>query len=489
MRNKLGTLLIKFVLFGIILFTLISSYGFLFNKRTSGDITWDAFYKQKKNTIDIIGFGNSHLGNGLDLNILNAKTNAKMYNIYSSGQVLSQTYYSIKEALSYQKPKLIIIESFSITGDKIYFLGKKPIDVDTLPFYSKIQSFDSKKIGLAKYYEFKDLYSMDDVIPTLFPLIRNHSKWSEPKKIKENIENEYNSKSESKYYFGCSNTIWCLSDKAAKEYETKIFENDKFIVAESQEFYFNKIVKLAEENDIKILVITTPFFKTYRKKVDYLSRNNAIKKLTDKYNINYLDFNEVYPDLEYHYFANDKVGNNQHLNYKGAIKISSYLSDFLNKKYDFKYKNLNSELLESYIYNKKIKDRLLIDGRKLIGNLEKLNGKGVNNLVISQIKKHITLYGWMAIEDSETQDNEMFIALLKDDNSFNYITKQEQFKPVERKDVSLYFKKENLYNKSGFKFTIKSELLEKGNYKIYFAIRTKHGDVVFKDMYKKIKVI
>ena len=488
MRNRLFALLIKFVLFGILLCILISSYGFIFNKRTSGDITWDTFYKQKDKTIDILGFGNSHIGNGLDLNIINAKTNAKMYNVYSSGQILSQTYYSFKETLNYQKPKLIIIESFSISSDKIYFLEKNPIDVDSLPFYSKIQSFDSKKIGFAKYEEFKDLYKTDNVISTFFPLIRNHSKWSEPDKIKANIENELNSKSDSKYYFGSSNTIWCLSDRAAKEYETAVFENFKFTVSESQEYYFDKIVKLARDNDIKVLVITTPFFKTYRNKIDYSSINNAIKNLTSRYKINYLDFNEVYPNLDYHYFANDKVGNNQHLNYKGAIKISTYLADFINKKYAFEYKNLNNELLESYIYNKKIKDTFL-DGTKLIGNLEKLNGKGTNNLIIPQVKKHITLYGWMAVENKESKDDEMFVALLNEDNSFYYITKPEQFKPVERKDVSKYFKKEKLYNKSGFKFTIKSELLEKGNYKIYFAIRNNIGDVVFKNMYKKIQVI
>lgn len=484
--NKLFILLIKLFFFGLMLFLIVNYSGFLLKKRTSGDITWETFYKQKKKTVDMLFFGNSHLGNGLDLNIVNAKTNAKVYNIYSSGQTLSQTYYNVKEALNYQSPKLILIESYSISGDKIFFLEDKPVNVDSVPFYSKIQSFDPKKLGIVKYEEFKDLYREEEIIPTLFPFIRNHTEWSKPEKVKENILKR-NSKSESKYYFGSSNTIWNLSEESSKEYKNKNFEKYKFRVSQSQENYFEKIVDLAQENDIKILVLTIPFFKEYRNRIDYSSMNKAINGLVNKHKIEYLDLNEVYPDLDYHYFANDKVGHNQHLNYKGAIKVSNYLADFINKKFNFNFTNSNKGLPESYIYNENIKDTLL-DGTKIIGNLEKLNGTPSNSIIVSQTKNHIALYGWMALENKDTSGNEMFIGLFNDDHLFSYITKPEQLKHVNRNDVSKYFKEEFIYDKSGFKYIIKSELLEKGNYKIYFVIRDKKGDIAFKNTHKKIEI-
>jgi hypothetical protein len=97
--------------------------------------------------VDFLFFGNSHIGNGVDLNIISVKTKANVNTIYSSGQVLSQIYYSFKETLKYQSPNLMVIETFSIPADTIYYF-KDPVKESEVPFNAKIQSFDSKRTAV-----------------------------------------------------------------------------------------------------------------------------------------------------------------------------------------------------------------------------------------------------------------------------------------------------------------------------------------------------
>jgi hypothetical protein len=162
-------------------------FNFLILKENPSISTWDAFYDQEENTVDILFIGNSHIGNGLDLNIINAKTKSKTNTLYGYGQTLPQVYYNLKEALKYQNPKLIVLETYTFSNiSKDYFYGQ-----DRIP---KMQGFEAKKLSKLKIEEYLDLYKNEEVL-NFFPFITYHSNWNKEGLVKENIIKKLNPKS------------------------------------------------------------------------------------------------------------------------------------------------------------------------------------------------------------------------------------------------------------------------------------------------------
>ncbi len=471
------------MLFLVLASFFVSKLGFVLSKSNSGDFTWRGFYAQKKQSVDLLFFGNSHLGNGLDGALLNSKNKINAYTLYSSGQTIPQTYYNIKEALKYQTPELIVIETFSITGDSIYFLGPESIAESELPLRIKHQSFDSKKFSVLKIEEFNDLYTPTDFFDIWFPYIKNHANWNDFEEIKSNL----NVKG-LENYFGTSNSIWPLNKSMAAKYKTTNFNIGNFNIAERQRRYLDEIVKLAKRNNIKILLLTMPYYNVFRDKIEYSSINKAISTYATSREIDFLDLNQVFPDLEYHYFSKEDIGHNQHLNYKGAIKITNYLSKYLNENYRIKSSTSNLQSLPEYfLYNDLLKKDSIDDGSKLIGYIDRINGSVSKTYRIKQGETPVIFDGWMLLEDKKAEDNEMFVGLIKS-TDFIYVSKEQQFSRKIRKDVSKHFEKEKLYDGSGYQIRINSYLLEKGAYKIYLIIRNREGNVAVKWTGKRIEI-
>jgi hypothetical protein len=82
----------------------------------------------------------------------------------------------------------------------------------------------------------------------------------------------------------------------------------------------------------------------------------------------------------------------------------------------------------------------------------------------------------------------MFVGLKKD-KDFIYISDSRQLQRKERKDVSKYFDKTNIYDHSGFRISINSDILEKGTYKAFIIIRNREGEVLVRSAQKTIKIL
>lgn len=452
-------------------------FNFLILKENPSISTWDAFYDQEENTVDILFIGNSHIGNGLDLNIINAKTKSKTNTLYGYGQTLPQVYYNLKEALKYQNPKLIVLETYTFSNiSKDYFYGQ-----DRIP---KMQGFEAKKLSKLKIEEYLDLYENEEVL-NFFPFITYHSNWNKKGLVKENIIKKLNPK--SNYYFGDVKSVQTLDKKKIEAYRKKDFGNKKYYFSKWQLSYFNKISELAKEKNIPILLVTIPYFKEYRNKINYKHISSALVNIAKESKYNYIDLNGVYPDLDYHYFMNDAVRANQHLNYKGNILVSNYIADYINKEYDFNFENSNESLPEYFLYNN-IKKNKLNNGATILGDINRFNDIKRNTISVAQEDGNITIEGWTVIKDQNSDDKEIFIGL-KNENNFIYVSRPEQFESRERKDVSKFFKKEDLYDNSGFYITLNTLLLEKGNYEVFMIIRDSEGEVLVKKSNKRIEII
>ena len=108
-------LIFSFVIVAIILFTDSKGY---FNPDYSNDHTrrkWNTFYEFiKKQPVDVVLVGNSHLYTGLNPDNLSNTLGANCFILASPGTTLSDTYFCLKEGIAARKPRMAIVETFTI---------------------------------------------------------------------------------------------------------------------------------------------------------------------------------------------------------------------------------------------------------------------------------------------------------------------------------------------------------------------------------------
>ena len=114
---------------------------------------------------------------------------------------------------------------------------------------------------------------------------------------------------------------------------------------------FDKIVKYCNQNNIKLVLVSTPNMKSWS-----YSKHARILNLKDEYGLDFIDLNIDNPlGIDWKTETRDK-GN--HLNYYGAVKVSNFIGDYLktnnlvkDHRNDKKYESWN----ESYeIYSKSV---------------------------------------------------------------------------------------------------------------------------------------
>lgn len=247
-------------------------------------------------------------------------------------------------------------------------------------------------------------------------------------------------------------------------------------------------MELAKEKGTEhIILLTIPFYKGYRNKIDYNSLRDPLTQFAqENSDVKYLDLNSTFSTWDNTFFSNDPVGYNQHLNYKGAIIVSNYLASILKPDLNITTDRIPEKSMEYYLYNH-VKKETTISGEQFIGNLESLSGSKELKVTLGQGQSSLVLEGWMGIENRKSGNQEMYLGLVKD-NNFIYISSSYQYKPKLRKDVTKYFKKEDeLYDQSGFIVNINSNLLEKGVYSIFMILKTE-DDILLKKSFKTIEI-
>lgn len=482
MRNSLFTLSAKGGVFLTLLFFVLTGLSFLFTESKLS--VWDEFYNQERNTVDVLILGNSHANSGLDLDIFNANVRGNSVSLATRGQNIYQSYYAALEAYKYQTPEVLIIENFlfyeRLTMDA--FVNQDPTINDYMKRYL---TFEGKKFGEVKIKEARAFFK-GSLLENMVPAIKKHSRWTDIKKIKNRLyENEPNGKQ-------TGTTV--LSVSSSKKYEKQSkFDLAKYNILPDEEEALNNIITLAKEKGTKkIILLTVPFYKKYRNKIDYNSLDEPLKEIAENNQglIEYIDLNSIYPNWDRTYFSNDPVGYNQHLNYKGEIVASNYIVEKLRRETFNKPLKINKyDSFEKYFYNRTVRDSVIANA-DLLGNLEKINKESFKaSKVVNQKDKVFILEGWMAFKDKQSTFNDQKVLILNRDSTFVYFSSPSQISFKERKDVTKYYKKnKKLYDYSGYSVKINSEQLEKGKYTVYMALRNETGEVVIKNTDKTIDV-
>lgn len=261
--------------------------------------------------------GSSHSVCSFNTKIFDEKLDKKSFNLSFASQSPEGTYFTLKEALEYQKPKLIIFELFW-----------KMLERDDLA--RKLYTYEFMKSGKIKREFYFKGFSLEDKIKNIRVLKYKNDVFKFFSKRKQ-TNRDSESVSSTRYY---QNGGFTYDTRIASEEEIrKIKEDEDFfeIILENDNVeYIKKIVDICNENkiDIKFLTAPIPTSSLNDNKEKYTLINEKIKKIVEENKVYYIDYNieNIYREI----FEDEDFKDYHHLNYSGAKKLNNDMIKMIN---------------------------------------------------------------------------------------------------------------------------------------------------------------
>lgn len=245
------------------------------------------FYGEKKNSIDVYAVGNSDLYSAFNPLQLWKEYGNTSYVSAEPQQNTVGAYYLLKEFLTVQKPKLVILE------------------VDELFTKSNIDDID-------------DLVSK--TLRTYLPIFEYHSRWKDLSKDDFFSESFYKDRQQTKGYIYHNNV---QSYKGS--YMNKKRRKDMTYVTK---LYLDKFVKLVRDSGAEVMLTVYPSATTWT-----LDKHKTVQKYADENEINFVDFNTMDDSETGFNWSTDTRDGGNHLNFNGATKMTKYIGQYINSNY------------------------------------------------------------------------------------------------------------------------------------------------------------
>lgn len=269
------------------------------------------FLSEPENTIDVAAIGSSNLYSAFVPMQLYEKYGYTSTVISSPHQTVSQSYGFLQELLKCQQPKVLIIETDMLYEDAPEFkkekVRKNKSELYKLKAAAFFSNFKPKRFG--------------DLIESCFSIFTFHDKWKQFSLLDAKPQNDSKfTICDHGYNFNDSVMAAPVNNNMNKSDITEPIPDEAMI-------YLDKMVSLCEERGIKVLLIEVISQYSWN-----YYRHNAVVEYAHKNNLEFIDFNLLTNELKLDVAKDFRDGGN-HLNYAGATKTTSYLSDRIHNNY------------------------------------------------------------------------------------------------------------------------------------------------------------
>ena len=160
--------------------------------------TTASFYEAPRRSLDVLFMGSSHMLNAVSPMQLWEERGIPYNNLGVNGQVLPVTYYALKEALRYQKPRVVVLDIYKVVQDSLIDSpGSLHAALDDMPLWSLPRwqaAFDLLPgeqraefiLNIIVYHDRWKLVTEEDFLPadtrekgaqTLFTVARPYDGW------------------------------------------------------------------------------------------------------------------------------------------------------------------------------------------------------------------------------------------------------------------------------------------------------------------------
>ncbi len=326
MKNKKWTFVLRAVVYLLIFAVLFTLASFLFIPKRSGageNSQIAGFYKEPKNTIDVLGLGSCNLYSSFSPVVLYEKYGITCYNFCCPDEELSTSYYFLKDALKTQDIKVVMVESLFFlaenTQKREYYnrlaMDYMPISFNKLGFMAELSKQESEWM---KQYDPTTPDTLLTFAGYLFPILRYHSRndlgRNDLKKLFKPGEYSY-------YKGGVPQYTYTRNDG---NFFNTVFNGDKLTDAATE--YIPKIKQLCDEKNIRMFVVKSP---NYLRWGTDDAHTKLVRDYCDELGIPFVDFHLP----EYNNFEIWDYGDHTgRLNVYGMRKFSETVGSYLTGK-------------------------------------------------------------------------------------------------------------------------------------------------------------
>lgn len=299
----------------------------------------EGLFELAKNSIDVLYIGSSHTYSAISPEDIFHDYGITGYVQASSAQKIWQTYYYLEEALLTQNPKVVVVETLrALDGEpQLEAFNREAID------QMKISRFKYESAWLAHKLnpEVENFWSY------FLPVLRYHDRWNELE------EADY------KHIFMPANAtakgFLARTKVVPGAFNEGSYTSDWESVLDIPQIcdeYLGKIKATCDAKGIELILLKVPTNGWN------LAYSCTVQDWADRNGVKFIDFNT---DNELTNMVNidwnlDTIDGGYHLNYAGAMKISSWMGQYLKDNYEFEDKRNKPEYdnwSEDYIYYKR----------------------------------------------------------------------------------------------------------------------------------------
>lgn len=285
------------------------------------------YYDESKDH-EVIFIGDCELYANFSPMVMYESAGIKAYVRGSSQQMIWQSYYILKETLKYEKPKIVIFNINSIRYDKQ--------SEEVSEAYNRLtidqMKWSQEKIDIIN----ASMTEEETFLSYVFPILRYHSRYD--KLTSEDFEYLFKKKHNTHNGFLINKHIKGVNNLPTP----KKLGNYEF--SKETLNYLKLILKLCEENDIKLILVKAPslyphWYEEYEQQVIAFAEEN---------NIDYYNFIKYSEEIGIDY-KTDTYDGGLHLNLTGATKLSKFFANILKSNYDL------TNYQDDPIYEEKLK--------------------------------------------------------------------------------------------------------------------------------------
>lgn len=306
--------LLQFISFVTLALLMVFGVGQLFRDK---DTTMASFYSEPKNTIEVITVGSSHVNSGVIPAVFWQEQGINAHNVYSWSQPIWISYHYIKEALRFQKPKVVVVDLYGMMYGNS---GEQPKEIDEVNYRNSF-SIDPSLNFLQMTQTVADCgIDLKNPIDFLNP-IRYHTGWKNLS-VQNFTTNTHKQYSYLKGY-GIQDGMALVT---RNDTTVKVEPRTPYITAVN---YLDKIVKLSEKENFELVFVMLPYeFKPEERELFAWLENYSKEKEIPYFN--YCE--ETGEKIGFDY--NTDFADVGHTNYNGAQKITSHIAEFVKKEYN-----------------------------------------------------------------------------------------------------------------------------------------------------------
>ena len=303
---KIWKTLCFFLGFLIALYLVCSILQF---KYDDGVKPMDNFYDLPEDTVDVLLLGSSHMGMNVDPSIMWDEQGIAAYACWGGMQPTWNTYYYLKECLKYQKPELVVMDTYLATND---------LEYDS--YENMVKNVLGMRMSQNKLDAVKDSVTSEYQSSVLLGLPTYHYRYA-----------ELTSEDFQDFFWNKNYEIQSIPTSGDSVQKIQIMDTKNVKgteeLSEKLGSYLYKIIKYCKEEEVPLLLVTSP----YEVREIEQKRYNKIQKIADQYGVKFLNFNNFYQDIGINTDAD--FLDPGHMNDSGRKKYTAYLADYIKKNY------------------------------------------------------------------------------------------------------------------------------------------------------------